>query len=206
LSDNFSGFGFAKELIKKIYTALNNNKMNTKKDIKQMPEYFDRYINLCDDDTDVIDALKISLQELQTMPIDKWLALGDNTYAAGKWTAKDLLQHILDTEKVFMYRIISIARGEKKEMTPYEEDDYAKNAQANRRTIADLVEELMLSRKLMIKMYESFTTEMLHQLGNGYGGVQYCPLALGFTMAGHQCWHFKVMEERYFPIIPLLNK
>ncbi len=171
-----------------------------KSEIQKMPEYFDRYIHLADD-VPVVEALKISLQELQNAPINKWLALGERVYAPNKWTIKDLLQHYIDTERVFAYRITAIARGDKQKMLPYDEDIFAMNAQANRRTVENLVEELILIRKATILLFQSFTPEMLQQQGNGFNEMQYCPLSLGFMLAGHQRWHFKVFEERYYPLL-----
>ena len=60
-----------------------------KNDIKKMPEYFDRYINLTDDVT-YLEALEISLKELENAPMDKWIALDEKVYAPGKWTIKDI--------------------------------------------------------------------------------------------------------------------
>ncbi len=168
--------------------------------IQKMPEYFDRYINLTDD-VSYLEALEISLKELYDAPIDKWKALGDLVYAPGKWTIKDILQHYIDTERVFNYRITAIARGDKQNMTPFDEDSYAKNAVASKRTIDDLMEELILVRKATLAMYKGFTENMLHQLGNGANNVQYSPLALGFMIGGHQRWHFKVLEERYYGLL-----
>lgn len=171
-----------------------------KEDIKKMPEYFDRYINLTDDVT-YLEALQTSLQELENAPIEKWKTLGDKVYAEGKWTVKDILQHYIDTERVFTYRITAIARGDKQKMPPFDEESFADNTIANNRSVDDLINELILVRKGTIAMYQSFTNEMLHQLGNGFNGSQYCPLALGFMLAGHQRWHFKVLEEKYFPLL-----
>lgn len=171
-----------------------------KEDIKKMPEYFDRYINLTDDVT-YLEALQTSLQELENAPIEKWKTLGDKVYAEGKWKVKDILQHYIDTERVFTYRITAIARGDKQKMPPFDEESFADNTIANNRSVDDLINELILVRKGTIAMYQSFTNEMLHQLGNGFNGSQYCPLALGFMLAGHQRWHFKVLEERYFPLL-----
>lgn len=173
-----------------------------KSDIKKMPEYFDRYIDLAED-LSIVETLQISLTELETAPIEIWKSLNEKTYADGKWTVKDILQHYIDTERVFTYRITAIARGDKQKMIPYDEDIFAKNALANRRTTEDLLEELIYIRKATIKLYQSFTNEMLHQLGNGFNGMQYCPLALGFMLAGHQRWHFKVLEEKYYPLLNL---
>lgn len=169
-------------------------------DIKKMPEYFDRYINLAED-VSVVESLQISLQELEQAQIDKWNTLGEKTYLVGKWTIKDILQHFIDTERVFSYRITAIARGDKQKMIPYDEAVFAKNAKANNRTIEDLMEELVLIRKSTIKLFASFTPEMLHQQGNGFNSVQYCPLALGFMLAGHQRWHFNVLADKYYPLI-----
>jgi len=171
-----------------------------KTDIQKMPDYFDRYINLAED-VSVVEALQISLEELENAPIDKWEALGEKVYAPNKWTIKDILQHYIDTERVFTYRITAIARGDKQKMTPYDQHIFAENAYANRRKITDLVEELMLIRKATIKLYQSFTENMLHQQGNGFGNMHYCPLALGFMLAGHQRWHFRVLEEKYYPLL-----
>lgn len=171
-----------------------------KSDIKKMPEYFDRYIALAED-VSVVASLQASLYELENAPLEKWKALGEKVYAVGKWTVKDILQHYIDTERVFTYRITAIARGDKQNMLPYEEDDFAKNALANRRSIDDLMEELILIRKATIKLFQSFTSAMLHQLGNGFNGMQYCPLALGFMLAGHQRWHFRILEEKYYPLL-----
>jgi hypothetical protein len=65
-----------------------------KSDIKKMPDYFDRYINLAED-VSVVEALQISLQELENAPLEKWKALGEKTYAPDKWTVKDILQHYI---------------------------------------------------------------------------------------------------------------
>ena len=170
-----------------------------KSDILHMPDYFDRYIALAED-VPVLEALKISLKELENAPIDKWKALGEQVYAPGKWTIKDILQHYIDTERVFVYRITAIARGDKQKLLGYDENEYAANAKANLRTIDDLMEELILVRKSTIAMFSHFTPEMLQQQGFGQS-VQYGPLALGFMLAGHQRWHFRVLEERYYPLL-----
>lgn len=171
-----------------------------KSNIKKMPEYFDRYINLTDDVT-YMEALEISLKELENAPIDKWKALGEKVYAPEKWTIKDMLQHIIDTERVFAYRMTAFARKDKQKMLSFDEDSFAKNAFANRRTVDDLVEELILVRKNYISLYKSFTPEMLQLSGKAYNGTEYCVLSMGFCMPGHQRWHFRVLEEKYYPLI-----
>jgi hypothetical protein len=171
-----------------------------KQDIQVMPQFFDRYINLADDTT-VVEALQNSLTELHNAPMDKWKLLAHRVYAPGKWTVKDILQHYIDTERVFTYRITAIARGDKQQMIPYNEDVFAEAAVANRRTLDDLLEELILIRKATILMFQNFTNDMLLQEGNGSNGLKYSPLALGFMLAGHQRWHFNILAERYYPLL-----
>jgi hypothetical protein len=175
-----------------------------KTDISKMPEYFDRYINLTDDLT-FTEVLQLSLIELENLPIEKWKSLGENVYAPGKWTAKDLLQHLIDTERVFSYRMTAFSRGDSQKMLGFDEDLYAQNADANRRTIEDLLTELILVRKNYIAMYQSFSPEMLLKSGKGYNGSEYSVLSMGFMIPGHQRWHFKVIEERYFPLLLALK-
>lgn len=171
-----------------------------KSDIPKIPEYFDHYINLTDDLT-FIETLQLSLKELDNLPIEKWKALGENIYAPGKWTVKDLLQHLIDTERVFSYRMTAFSRSDSQKMLAFDEDLYANNADANRRTIEDLVTELILVRKNYLALYQSFSPEMLLKSGKGYDGSEYSVLAMAFMIPGHQRWHFKVVEDRYFPLL-----
>ncbi|WP_337042298.1 DinB family protein [Emticicia sp. 17c] len=164
-------------------------------DIFPMPEYFDRYINLAED-TDLQEALKISLDELNYLPLDQWRQIGDKVYAPAKWTIKDILQHIIDTERVFMYRALCFARGETARMPSFEEDEYARNAAGVNRSLDDLIEELKIIRASAIAMFHSFTDEMLLQTGLSFKGT-YSVLAIGFIIAGHQRWHFNIIQERY---------
>jgi DinB superfamily len=171
-----------------------------KSDIKKMPEYFDRYIHKTDDVT-YIEALEISLTELESFPLAKWETLGDRTYAEGKWTAKDILQHLIDTERVFSYRMTAFAREDGQNMLSYDEDLYARKANAGRRSIKDILHELILVRKSFISQYQSYSPEMLLKVGKAYNGAEYSVLSMAFMIAGHQRWHFGIMEERYFPVL-----
>lgn len=168
-------------------------------DIQPMPEYFDRYIYLTDDVT-LDEALETSLNELENLSLEHWIALGDKAYATDKWTGKDLLQHLIDTERIFAYRALAFSRNEKGKMLSYDEDSYAKNAQASHRSVEELLEEWVLVRKSFLAMYRSFTPEMLLQTGKSFKG-DYSVMAIGFIIAGHQRWHLKVFNEKYLPLL-----
>lgn len=168
-------------------------------EINPMPTYFDRYINLVDD-VEMINALQTSLLELENAPIEKWKALGDKVYAEGKWTVKDLLQHLVDTERIFTYRALSFARKDMRTMLGFDEELFAKNANTIFRTLDEIIEESILVRKSSICLFQSFSEEALKTIGRS-GNIEYSVATIAFILAGHQRWHFNILEERYFPLL-----
>lgn len=168
-------------------------------DINPMPVYFDRYINLVAD-IDLLDAIQQSLDEIGRFPLDKWKALGDQVYAPGKWTLKDLLQHIIDTERIFTYRALRFARNDSTILPGFEEDDFANAAQANGRSLDDLLAELTTMRQSSLQLFASFTDEMLQQTGKSFRS-EISVLAIGFTLVGHQIHHLNILAERYYPLL-----
>lgn len=170
-----------------------------KEAINPMPAYFDRYINKTDDVT-VSEAIAISLRELDAIPLEKWKAIGDNVYAPGKWTIKDIIQHIIDTDRIFTYRALAFARGEKGQVLSFDEEQYAREADTTTRTLEELIAELKLVRRSFLVLFESFSPEVLLRSGRGFSG-EYSVLSIGFMMPGHQRWHLDVIKEKYLPLI-----
>jgi hypothetical protein len=164
-----------------------------------MPEYHDRYI-MKTDDVDILDAIQMSIDELTPEFVSKLVALNEQVYEPGKWTIKDILQHLIDTARVFSYRMLAFSRLETQAMPIFPEDDYAKNAEANHRTVEDLVAELKLINASFKALYQSFTPEMLVRTGKGFMGV-YSVASTGFMLPGHQRWHLEVVKEKYFPLL-----
>jgi hypothetical protein len=169
-------------------------------DINPMPEYFDRYI-LQADDKELFEVLQTSLDELSSLPLDKWEALGDRTYAEGKWTIKDTLQHLIDTERIFSYRALCFARADTALIPSFDEALYAQSTNVQDRTISDLLEELRLVRTSFIALFRSFTPEMLMRTGLSWKGQPYSVLSIGFMIPGHQRHHFRILEEKYLPLL-----
>jgi DinB superfamily len=166
--------------------------------LNPIPEYFDRYINKCDD-IELLDAIQTSIDELAYLPVDKWKSLGDRVYAPGKWTVKDILQHLIDTERIFSYRVLAFTRNEAQLLPSFSEDNYAAAAEGNRRNIEELIAELKIVHQSLYAMYKSFTPEMLRKTGIGFKG-EYSVASVGFIMPGHQRWHFQLLEEKYMPL------
>ncbi len=111
-----------------------------KSEITEMPDYFDQYINLVED-IDVVEALeKYGIQFLQ-IELSKFELLADQIYAPAKWTSKDILQHIIDTERIFCYRAHRFARHDHTPLLGCDENMDAMNAKANDRELIDIITE-----------------------------------------------------------------
>jgi hypothetical protein len=169
-----------------------------KTDIHVMPAYFDRYINLVDD-VDILDALK-KYDATWLERADFIFKLNDKVYAPGKWTVNDILQHIIDTERIFCYRALRFARADKTPLPGYDENHYADIAITDTRDLHDLLEEFQVTRQSTIHLFRSLNQETLQREGICWN-VSLSVLALGFTMVGHVIHHKNVLKERYFPLL-----
>ena len=117
-------------------------------------------------------------------------------YAEGKWTLKEMLQHIIDTERIFAYRALAIARKETATLPGFDENLYADNSNANSRTWDNLTQEIKAVRNSTIILFESFTEEMLQSKGN-FSSSSGSANTLGFIIVGHVYHHIKIAKERY---------
>ncbi len=117
-------------------------------------------------------------------------------YAEGKWTIKELVQHIIDTERVFTYRALRIARQDKTPLVGFNENDFALNSDANRRTKDEFLAEYKVMRDSTVILFNSFTEKML--LSKGIASDS--PLSVrasGFITIGHEIHHCNIIKERY---------
>jgi DinB superfamily len=168
-------------------------------ELTTLPEYFDKYIHQCDD-VELLEAIQTSIDEVNNFPLEKWKALGDKVYAEGKWTVKDILQHLIDTERIFTYRVLAFARNEKQAMPMFSEDEYATVANATERTLESLIDELRAVHLSTKALFQSFSTTVLHKMGKSFNG-EYSVAAIGFILPGHQRWHLKILEEKYYGLL-----
>ncbi|MFN8251433.1 MAG: DinB family protein [Ferruginibacter sp.] len=159
------------------------------------PSYFDRYINLVPED-DLLTAFKNQLPAftdfLNSITEEKSMY----AYAPGKWTIKELLLHMTDTERIFAYRSLCFARKESQSLPGFDENTYAANSNANARSWADLVKEFLLVRQTTELLFTSFTEEALHHPGTANNNPA-TAISMGFTAIGHVYHHKKIIEERY---------
>ena len=126
---------------------------------------------------------------------------GSFRYAPGKWTVKEVLGHVTDTERIFTYRALRIARGDQTPLPSFEQDDYVKIGGFGERTLAGLAEEFALVRAASIALFRSFPEEAWSRRGIA-SQKEVTVRGLAFITAGHQIHHRLILEERYFPAIP----
>jgi len=157
--------------------------------------YYATYISKVEE-ADLVEELEISVHEfikfVQNIPLDKY----DYSYAEGKWTIKDIIQHLMDSERIFAYRALRIARNDKTPLASFEENEYAAIAGANQRSIRDLLTELAIVRQSTIALFKTFSEDVLKRIGVA-SGYDVSVRALGVIIIGHQKHHQGIFMERY---------
>lgn len=161
----------------------------------EYPAYQKNYIDTVDN-VDLIEELEISLHRfirfVREIPMDKF----DYRYAAGKWTIKDIIQHLIDSERIFAYRALAFARNDKTSLPGFEENDYANEANGDSRHLNSLLTELSEVRQSNIALFKSFSDEILMRTGTANDKPN-SVRALGFAIIGHQNHHQNVYQQRY---------
>ncbi len=161
----------------------------------EYPEYYQRYIDKVQHE-DLLTAFSEQEKSLRTflagIPADK----ADYAYAEGKWTVKQLLQHITDAERIFAYRALWIARNAPAALPGFEEDDFAREATVSDKSLQQLIDDLLAARASTYHLFKSFTEEMLQRKGIA-NNLPIIVSAIGFITLGHFEHHKQILQERY---------
>ncbi len=167
-----------------------------KPSLTSYPAYFQKYVALVPED-DLITAFTNQLPAIQQLLSVISEEKSNYAYDTGKWTLKELLQHIIDTERIFNYRALCFSRKETVSLPGFEENDYAANSNANARNWQDLVDEFIAVRTSTELLFKSFTDEMLETSGTSNNNPATVN-SIGFITLGHFYHHKNIIEERYF--------
>ncbi|MBK9283783.1 MAG: DinB family protein [Sphingobacteriaceae bacterium] len=159
------------------------------------PEYYENYIPLVTQ-PDVKSAFIENEKETLALLADVTPNLENYAYADQKWTIKEVLNHIIDTERIFAYRALRFARNDAQQPLPYDENEYIKHVDLSHRDLNNLINEFRSVRAASITLFESFTETELLRIGNTAGG-KCSVLAIGYTICGHAKHHLHVIRERY---------
>ncbi len=158
-------------------------------------EYFGQYIKQVPE-ADMVSLLREQLMDtvalLRDLPPEK----GDYAYAPGKWTIKQVIAHLSDTERVMAYRAMRIARGDATPLASFDQDAYVQNMDVSHRTVGDLLEEFQVVRAATIHLVKHLDEETLKRRGTASGNPA-SVRALVYIIAGHERHHAALLRERY---------
>ncbi len=158
-------------------------------------KYFSFYIEQIDFQN-VIEALMVQKE----LVINLYKNLSNEQkmyqYAPDKWTPQQILGHITDTERIFGYRALCIARGEKQALPGFDENEYMDASHFNEQSFESLLEQYRLVRESSIALFSSFSEEVASRIGNANGHAV-SARALVWMIAGHERHHLNVLKERY---------
>lgn len=159
-------------------------------------EYYDRYIQKVPEDLALqagFEPAKRSVIEFfSAIPASKW----EYRYAEGKWTIKEVFQHLIDVERIFAHRMFRIGRGDKTPLADFNQDIYIAPSRANEKSMESLLAEFNNLRNSTIDLVNTFNELDLTQIGTS----SKWPLsarAAGFIILGHELWHMDIIRERY---------
>jgi hypothetical protein len=159
--------------------------------------YYEKYVSLVAPD-DILGALNRQWPETAALLAARKEAEGDFRYAPGKWSVKEALGHLVDTERVFSYRALRIARNDQTPMEGFEQDDYVKFGPFGKCSLAALIEEFTSVRKATLSLFRGLDEAAWMRRGVANKN-EVSVRALAYITAGHELHHRRIFQEKYFP-------
>jgi DinB family protein len=157
--------------------------------------YYSRYVDRVPDG-DIVSLLQEQVKDTVALLGGVSADRADFAYAPGKWTIKEVVGHIIDTERVMSYRALRFARNDSTDLASFDENSYVPNAKFGTRTLEDLVEELQAVRASTIHFAKHLDAEAVMRRGNA-SGQPVSVRALIYIIAGHERHHAALLRERY---------
>ena len=163
---------------------------------KEYNEYYARYIDNVSSTTD----LKTGFEEDKKMVIDFFSSVPEEKltykYQSKKWSIKEILQHIIDTERIFIYRLLRIARKDTTALAGFDQDIFIEPSEANSKSIEELLHEFTTTRLYSINLINSISDVNLQNMGTA-SDSSISARACAFILLGHSIWHINIIKERY---------
>ena len=158
--------------------------------------YYDRYISLVQGD-DILNTLDQQRRDTMLLLSCRDEEDGNFRYAPEKWSAKEVLGHVCDTERVFAYRALRISRADATPLEGFEQDDYVRNGPFANRPLSDLVEDFIAVRRATLSLLRNLDEAAWTRRGIANKN-EVTVRALAYTIAGHELHHRRILEEKYF--------
>ena len=158
--------------------------------------YYERYISLVPEG-DILNTLDAQRRQMMLLLSGRDEADGDFRYAPGKWSAGEVLGHVCDTERIFAYRALRIARGDRTPIEGFEQDDYVKNGPFGREPLSEIIEDYIAVRRASLTLLRNLdeTAWMRRGIANN---KEVTVRSLTYLIAGHELHHRRILEEKYF--------
>ncbi len=157
--------------------------------------YFETYISEVKNEN-IIRTLEFLAEETEELLKNLNEEKADFSYSRGKWNIKEVLGHVIDTERVMAYRAMCIARGEKQKLPGFNHEDYVNHANIGNRTLPDLLNEMIVLRKSTLLLMNSLDEKLFDSSGI-VDNKRITVAALFYIIAGHHAHHLKILKERY---------
>ena len=158
--------------------------------------YYDRYISLVQGE-DILNTLDQQRRETMTLLCGRNEEDGNFRYAPGKWSAKEVLGHVCDTERVFAYRAMRISRADTTPLEGFEQDDYVRHGPFAKRPLEDLVEDFIAVRRATLSLLRNLDEAAWTRRGIANKN-EVSVRGLAYIIAGHELHHRGILEEKYF--------
>lgn len=169
--------------------------MNRRPDPSEYAPYFKRYLDLVSED-DIVAALHAQLAVTSATLRSVNEERAEYRYAPGKWTIKQVVGHIGDTERILAFRALSISRGETNPLPGFDEDSYVRGADFDSWPFADLVDSLAIVRRANVMMFRHLSPEAWDRRGVANQNPT-SVRGLAYTILGHERHHLGVLREKY---------
>jgi hypothetical protein len=160
--------------------------------------YAERYVALIPEG-DILAKLEQQRRDLVLLLSGRDEEEGNFRYAPGKWSVKEVLGHINDTERIFAYRALRIARGDKTPLAGFEQDDYVRESGHGNLAFSDLIEDFIAVRRASVSFFRNLPEAAWMRRGTA-NNHEFTVRALGYMTAGHELHHTNILREKYFAV------
>lgn len=167
----------------------------TRPDKSEYPEYYGKYMEKAPEG-DILEALSRQMGEVKALLETIGEARGDYRYAPGKWSVKEVVGHLIDTERVFAYRALRFGRGDPTPLPGFDQDEYVARAGFATRALSDLAAELEAVRAASLTLFRSWD-EAAAAGGGTANQIRISARSIPYILAGHERHHLSVLKERY---------
>ena len=158
--------------------------------------YHGRYISLIQGN-DIIGTLESQRRQMMLLLCGRDEADGDLRYAPGKWTVKQVLGHVCDTERIFAYRMLRIARGDRTPIEGFEQDDYVRNGPFGASPLPEIIDDYLAVRRATLTLLRNLEPQAWMRRGIA-NKCEISVRAIAYLAAGHELHHRRILEQTYF--------